>query len=95
MEKAGLCFFKKGWLADAADIFSDAIASHTSRDDATAKKLLYHLARTREEQGQKKEALELYRRIARIDYTFGDVKTRIDRLRQSDHNAPEDREKIS
>lgn len=81
MGKIGYCFFMKGWYADAIDVFSRAIESHEIKDDATAKELRYNLARAYEEQNDKDKALELYRKIAQMDFGYRDVSERVDRLR--------------
>jgi TolA-binding protein len=82
MGKIGLCFFMKGWYADAEDIFVRAIESYEIKDDVIAKELRYNLARSFEEQGKRAEALDIYRKIAQIDFGFKDVSQRVDRLRK-------------
>jgi Tfp pilus assembly protein PilF len=82
MDKIGLCFFMKGWFADAVDIFTQAIDSYEIKDDDTAKELRYNLARSYEEQGEKQKALEVYRKIAQLDFGYKDVSQRVDRLRK-------------
>jgi len=81
MDKIGLCFFRKGWFADAIDIFNQAIDSIEIKDDAIAKDLQYNLARSYEEQGDTDKALRLYRKIAQLDFSFKDVRSRVDKLR--------------
>jgi tetratricopeptide (TPR) repeat protein len=81
MDKVGYCFFMKGWYNDAIDIFQRAIDSYEIKDDATAKELRYNLARAYEEQKDMQKALELYRRIAQLDFGYKDVSNRVDRLR--------------
>jgi tetratricopeptide (TPR) repeat protein len=81
MDKIGLCFFMKGWFADAVDIFTQAIDSYEIKDDDTAKELRYNLARSFEELGEKQKALEIYRKIAQLDFGYKDVSGRVDRLR--------------
>lgn len=81
MDKIGYCFFMKGWYADAIDVFSRAIDSYEIKDDAIAKELRYNLARAHEAQGDADRALELYRRIAQLDFGYKDVSERVDRLR--------------
>ncbi|MHC4194259.1 MAG: tetratricopeptide repeat protein, partial [Planctomycetota bacterium] len=81
MDKIGLCFFRKGWYSDAIDVFARAIESYRIKDDQTAKELRYNLARAHEEQGEKEKALEIYRKIAQLDFGFKDVRRRVDRLR--------------
>ncbi len=81
MDKTGLCFFLKGWYADAIDIFEQAIQACESQDSTLAKDLRYNLARSCEEDGQTAKALELYRKIAQLDFGFKDVRDRVDKLR--------------
>ena len=81
MDKIGLCFFKKGWFADAIDVFNQAIDLHKIKDDAIAKELRYYLARSYEKQGDAEKALELYRKIAQLDFAYKDVPKRVDKLR--------------
>lgn len=78
----GLCFFLKGWHSDAVDIFRQAIDAYEIKDDALAKDLRYNLARAFEEQGNAGEALELYRKLAQLDFGFKDVRQRVDKLRK-------------
>jgi len=81
MDKIGYCFFLKEWYADAIDVFMRAIDAYEIKDDATAKELRYNLARAHEEQGDSDKALELYRKIAQLDFGYKDVCKRVDRLR--------------
>ena len=85
MDKIGLCFFMKGWLADAIDVFIKAINSHEIKDDSVGKELRYNLARAYEEQGDTQKALEIYRKIAQLDFAFKDVSQRVDKLRSIDN----------
>jgi len=87
MNQIGYCFFKKGWLADAIDVYIKAINSYELKDDATGKELQYNLALAYEEQGQTQKALDVYRKIAQADFTYKDVSQRVDRLR-SDKTEP-------
>ncbi|MHC4171361.1 MAG: tetratricopeptide repeat protein [Planctomycetota bacterium] len=81
MDKIGFCFFIKGWLADAIDVFTKAINSYEIKDDTVGKELRYNLARAYEQQGDADKALEIYRKIAQVDFTFKDVSQRVDKLR--------------
>ncbi len=81
MDKIGLSFFMKGWYADAIDVFIRAIDSYEIKDDGVAKELRYNLARAYEAQGDGEKALELYRKIAQLDFAYKDVHQRIDKLR--------------
>jgi len=84
MNKIGLCFFMKGWFNDAIDSFTHAIDEYEIKDDGIAKDLRYNLARAYEQQpGSTEKALDLYRKLAQLDFGYKDVKARIDRLRTS------------
>jgi tetratricopeptide (TPR) repeat protein len=82
MNNIGLCFFLKGWHGDAADIFQQAIDAYEIKDDTVAKDLRYNLARSFEEQGKTDEALEIYRKLAQLDFSFKDVRQRVNKLRK-------------
>jgi len=82
MEKIGLCFFMKGWFPDAIDVFTQAINSYEIKEDRIAKELRYNLARSYEEQDDAEKALEIYRKIAQLDFAFKDVRQRVDKLRR-------------
>jgi tetratricopeptide (TPR) repeat protein len=81
LNQIGLCFSMKGWLADAIDVFSQAIDSHEIKNDATGKELRYNLARAYEQQDDTDKALEIYRKIAQSDFAYKDVSQRVDKLR--------------
>jgi len=89
MDKIGYCFFMKGWYADAIDVFRRAIETYEIKDDAIAKELRYNLARAYEEDGKNGKALEIYRRIAQLDFRYKDVSDRVDRLRAELGSASE------
>ena len=82
MDKIGLCFFHKGWFADAIDVFKRAISSYEIADDSIGKELRYNLARSYEENGDGEEALDVYRKLAQIDFGYKDVSKRVDELRK-------------
>ena len=81
MNHVGCCFFIKGWLDDAIDVFTQAINSYEMKEDATGKELRYNLARVYEEQGDMGKALDIYRKIAQADFAYKDVSQRVDSLR--------------
>ena len=87
MDKIGYCFFMKGWYADAIDVFNRAIESYEIKDDAIAKELRYNLARAHEAQGENERALDVYRKIAQLDFGYKDVSERVDRLRAEPKEA--------
>jgi tetratricopeptide (TPR) repeat protein len=81
LNKIGFCFSKKGWLADAIDVYTQAIESYEIKNDAIHKDLRYNLARAYEQQGDMDKALEIYRKIAQSDFSYKDVSQRVDKLR--------------
>jgi tetratricopeptide (TPR) repeat protein len=83
MGKIGVCFFLKGWTTDAMEIFQQAMNSYELKDDAIAKDLQYNLGLCYEKLGDREKALEIYRKIAQIDFGYRDVSKRVDRLRKS------------
>jgi Tfp pilus assembly protein PilF len=86
MNQIGVCFFMKGWFADAIDVLNRAIEAHSLKDDGTGKELRYNLARAHEEKGDGEAALEIYRKIAQADFSYKDVSARVDKLRGSQNN---------
>ena len=82
MDKIGLCFFQKGWFTDAIDIFNRAIDEHELKDDKIAKELRYNLAGALVQDSQKEKALDIYRKIAQIDFAYRDVSERVDKIRK-------------
>lgn len=82
MDKTGLCFFLKGWYADAIDLFEQALGACEVQDNALAKDLRYNLARSCEKDGQTEKALELYRKLAQLDFGYRDVRDRVNKLRE-------------
>jgi tetratricopeptide (TPR) repeat protein len=81
MNKIGLCFFMKGWYTDAIEVFERAIDSYEIKDDNVAKELQYNLGRAYEEQNETEKALEIYRKIAQLDFAYKDVSKRVDKIR--------------
>ncbi|MBN1392770.1 MAG: tetratricopeptide repeat protein [Sedimentisphaerales bacterium] len=81
MNQIGICFFMKGWFADAIEVFTRAIDAYDIEDDSIAKEMRYNLARCYQQQGDNEKALELYRKIAQLDYAYKDIRQQIDKLR--------------
>ncbi|MFI4911758.1 MAG: tetratricopeptide repeat protein [Sedimentisphaeraceae bacterium JB056] len=76
----GMSFFNKGWYSDAIDVFESAIKLHPVEDDVF-KELRYNLARACELDGRKERALTIYRKLAQLDYSYRDVASRVNKLR--------------
>lgn len=83
MDKTGLCFFFKGWYNDAIDIFKAAMDACEIAGSALGKDIRYNLARSYEESGQTDQALEIFRKLAQLDFNYKDVAQRVDKLRKS------------
>jgi len=83
MNQIGVCFYMKGWYADAIDVLNAAIEAYQIKDDPTAKELRYNLARAHEDNGDTTKALEIYRKIAQMDFAYKDVSTRVSNLRSA------------
>lgn len=81
MNHMGFCFFAKGWTQDAIDIFTQAIDSLEIKDDDAGKELRYNLAQAYEVLGDNDKALDIYRKIAQLDFSYRDVSRRVDKLR--------------
>ncbi len=79
--RIGTCFFEKGWFNDAIDVFKKALDLYEIKDDSIAKDLRYNLARAYEEDGKDDKALEMYRKLAQLDFAYKDVRQRVDKLR--------------
>jgi len=88
LSKIGFCFSMKGWIADAIDVYTQAIESHEIKNDAIGKELRYNLALAYEQQGDMDKALEIYRKIAQSDFAYKDVSQRVDKLR-SEQKKPD------
>ena len=85
----GRCFFEKGFHGQAADIFREAIGAYDLPDDELGKDLHYWLGRSLEGDGMIDDALKIYGQIIQWDYNYrkGDVRNRIERLKQEDPEA--------
>ena len=81
MGKLGICFFSKNWYADAIDIFKEAIENYEVEDDSVGKELRYNLARAYEQNNSTEDAVDIFRKLAQIDFGYKDVKDRLDKLR--------------
>lgn len=81
MNQVGLCFMAKGWLNDAADIFTNALSELEVKDDPLGKEIRYNLGCVYQQAGQNDKALEIFRKIAQQDYSYRDVSARIEALR--------------
>ena len=81
------CEFKHLIVGDAIDLFREAIKLNPSQENNLAKDIRYNLARAYEASSRPEEALEIYRKLAQLDFSYKDVSQRIDKLRAKGHNA--------
>ena len=86
--QTGLCFFMKGWYADAIDILENALEAYELKDSAIGKDLRYNLARAYEEDGDTQKALDIFRKIAQSDFAYKDVSQRVNDLRNKAKESP-------
>jgi tetratricopeptide (TPR) repeat protein len=82
MEKTGICFFMKGWYEDATEIFEKALEICKIKDSNIAKEIRYNLARSLEQDKKYEKALSVYRKLAQLDFSFQDVGSKVDKLRE-------------
>ncbi|MFO7690499.1 MAG: hypothetical protein R6W83_08090, partial [Cryobacterium sp.] len=60
-----------------------ALKACLTQESPIAKDIKYNLARTYEDSGQPAQALELYRKLAQLDFSYKDIGQRIDILRKN------------
>ena len=84
MSKIGLCFLMKGWFSDAIDVFNQAIDAYEIKDNALAKELRYNLGRSYQQKGDTEQALDVFRKIAQLDFAYKDVRKMVDELRAAE-----------
>jgi len=87
MGEIGRCFYLKGWFADAIDVLSAAVDAYELKNDDTAKQLRYNLGRSYEAGGNNEKALEVFRKLAQLDFAYKDVSERINELRSKNKSA--------
>lgn len=76
----GQAFEKKGWLKEAADTFEAALAGDVTED--REKELRYHLGTVYEKMNELPKAQDQYSRVAQLDFTFKDVRQRLEEIRK-------------
>ena len=81
MNYIGQCFLAKSWITDAIDIFKSALQQHARREDRLSKDLRYNLASAYEALNDTDNALEIYRKLAQLDFNFRDVNKKVSQLR--------------
>jgi len=85
MNYLGQAFAKRGWLEEAAETFERALEGEVS--EAMQKELRYNLADVYERMGRLDKAQEQFSDVAQMDYTFKDVRDRMERLRRKRSEA--------
>jgi len=87
----GQAFVKKGWFREAAETFEKALLAESTEE--FTKELRYFLGDVREQMGELEKALEQFSSVAQLDYTYRDVRERVESIRKNldegEKEAPE------
>lgn len=73
----GMCFVSKGMYDIAADQFKKCISELPAMDNLK-KEVLYNLGNALELAGKKEEALESFKQIYQVDFSYRDVKDKVE-----------------
>jgi len=76
----GRCFFRKAYASQAVETLRETIESYEFDDDDLGKSLAYWLGRSCEANGDAEEARKTYGKLLQLDYTYRDVRARLDGL---------------
>ncbi len=76
----GDAFGKKGWHQQAVENYQKALESEPGEE--RSKDLHYRLGKALEDMGEKAKALDHFSEVAQMDYTYKDVRERIEALRK-------------
>lgn len=79
----GRCFFRKNYFTQAIATLQEAISEHDVADDDLGKTMRYWLGRSQEANGDVEPARKTYGQLLQADYTFRDVRARLDGLSTS------------
>jgi tetratricopeptide (TPR) repeat protein len=80
MTYLGQAFAKKGWLPEAAQTLEQALEHELTENQAVA--LRYALGDVLEQMGQLPRALEQFSKVAQADFTYKDVRNRVEAIRK-------------
>jgi len=80
----GRCFFKKGYYSQAISTLEAELGTYEYSDDTLAKSMIYWLGRAQEADKQTEEAKKTYGKLLELDYTFRDVRGRMEGLASAD-----------
>ena len=73
-------------IGDGFFSFKQAIAGCDDKDSPTGKELRYNLGRAYEQDGEQDKALEIYHKLAQLDFGYRDIRERIANLRKEKSN---------
>jgi tetratricopeptide (TPR) repeat protein len=79
----GRCFLEAGFVDEAVETLKLIIDEYPSKGDERSREIYYWYARALEEKKEIATALKAYSQVAQWDFNYGDVQTRIKRLRAS------------
>lgn len=77
----GRSFFEAGFFDEASEVLDELIKSYQLKGDEKSKEMHYWRARSLEQKGLTEDAIKYYSTIARWDFGYLDVQTRIKKLR--------------
>jgi len=75
----GQAFAVKGWLPEAAETYRRALELELTEDQE--KEMRYNLGDILQQQGKLEEALEQFSKIAQMEFTYRDVRDRVEGIR--------------
>jgi tetratricopeptide (TPR) repeat protein len=76
----GLAFRKKEWYQEASETFEKALKADISED--RKKDIFYNLGDVYEHMGQLQKARDMFSELAQMDFTYKDVRDRMDQIRE-------------
>ena len=79
MHYLGQAFAAKGWLPEAAQTYQRALDLELTEDQE--KTMRYGLGDILQEQGKLDEALEQFSKVAQVEFTYKDVRDRVEQIR--------------
>jgi tetratricopeptide (TPR) repeat protein len=82
----GLAFARKGWLPEAVQTFEQTLQAELTEDQD--KSIRYNLGDVYEQMGKLEQANEQFSKVAQMDFTFKDVRHRVEAVRKKMQDKP-------
>ena len=88
MNLLGQAFAKKGveWYREAAETFERALQVEMTEE--MAREIRYNLGDVQEKMGELEKAQDQFSQVAQVDYTYKDVRKRLERVRKKLEEGP-------